>query len=200
MRRLLTILAVLTLAAPALAQTWNEVGDAGQLPATAQMTSCSGALTQIVGALAASDVDMYCILISDVANFSATTTGGTTADTQLFLFDLNGNGVTFNDDNPAGGLQSRITGTFVPGPDQYYLAVDRYNGNPVNAANALIWLDSPYNVERAPDGPGAPGPIANWVTVSTSTATYTIFLTGVQCCGPVAVEDTTWGAVKGLYR
>jgi hypothetical protein len=203
MRMLLSILAalVLVLAVPALAQTWNEMGDAGDLPGTAQLTNCSGALTSIVGALAASDVDMYCITIVDPASFSATTCGGTTADTQIFLFDLAGLGVTYDDDDPGGcGLQSTITGAFVPGPEQYYLAVSRYNGDPVDSAGQLLWLNTPYNVERVPDGPGAANPIAGWTTVSTSTATYTIALTGVACCGPVAVEETTWGAVKGLYR
>lgn len=47
---------------------------------------------------------MYKIRITDAANFSATTEGstGTLSDTQLFLFDSNGNGVTMSDDTPAG--------------------------------------------------------------------------------------------------
>ena len=65
----LTALAVgmVVLTAPAHAQVWNEVGDAGPFPATAQQTVGAGLLTTIRGNLAsASDVDMYCIHLTAV--------------------------------------------------------------------------------------------------------------------------------------
>jgi hypothetical protein len=42
---------------------------------------------------------MYAIYIEDPATFSATTVGGATFDTQLWLFDANGKGVVANDDS-----------------------------------------------------------------------------------------------------
>src|SRR5437016_4480378 len=60
--------ATLAFASRAHAQTWNEAGDAGDLPATAQVTTGAGALTSIHGNLASpSDVDMYCIHVPDPA-------------------------------------------------------------------------------------------------------------------------------------
>jgi hypothetical protein len=97
MRGLWTFLALTALTATALAQVWSEQGDAGDLPETAQSTG-NGALAQIQGNLSADDVDMYAIYITDPANFSASTVGGATFDTQLWLFDSDGKGVVFNDD------------------------------------------------------------------------------------------------------
>jgi hypothetical protein len=100
----LSSIAVAALMASAGANTWDETadggGDAGDLPATAQVVSGSGPLTAITGNLGASDVDMYQIIICDPLIFEATTVGGATFDTQLWLFDLNGNGVLHNDDDP----------------------------------------------------------------------------------------------------
>ncbi|MFN4033412.1 MAG: hypothetical protein ACK4ME_07290 [Fimbriimonadales bacterium] len=81
--------------------TYQEQGDAGDLPETAQATGTdtNTALSAIRGTLGQNDVDMYVIYISDPANFSATTVNNeTTFDTQLWLFDSNGKGVVFNDD------------------------------------------------------------------------------------------------------
>lgn len=203
MRRLLTCMLGLTLLAlPAAAQVvWVEQGDAGDLPGTAQFTICDNQLDQIQGTFGPGDVDMYLITIPVPAAFSATTCGGTSADTKLMLFALNANGVTYNDDDPGGcGLQSTITGTYVSTGDQYYLAVCRYPAMPQSAGGS-IWNSSPFNTERMPDGPGAPGPITGWTYDSnTTTVEYIIFLTGVSCSGPVATEQTTWGAVKSLYQ
>ena len=204
MRLLLTLCAAVLLACvPAAAQTWTEVGDAGDLPATAQIPIGGGAFTQIDGNLGASgDADMYCVRITDPAVFTATTCNGTTVDTQLWLFDPNGLGVTADDDAPNSecGLQSRITGVFVPGPGNYLLAVSQYNWDPLDAAGALIWANSPFNVERAPDGPGAPGPVTGWGTSGFADGPYSIFMLGVEFCPASPVQDATWGSIKGLYR
>jgi hypothetical protein len=68
-------------------------------------------ITKIRGTIGgANDVDVYAIYISDPSTFSATTIGGTTLDTALWLFDEDGKGVVYNDDNPDAttGTQSRI--------------------------------------------------------------------------------------------
>ena len=75
--------------------TWTEVGDAGDLPGTAQTTVGVGLtdLTDIFGTISSSsDQDMYLINIDNPAAFSASTNNPQTTlsvdhDTQLFLFD-----------------------------------------------------------------------------------------------------------------
>jgi len=199
---ILLTLALALLATPAVAQVWIEEGDAGELPDTAQLTQCEGALVAINGNLdGENDVDMYCVTIPDPAAFIATTCGGTSIDTQLWLFDVNGIGISFDDDDPGGcGLQSTLTGQFVPQGDQYFLAISAYSRDAVDAAGAEIWADSPFAEERQPDGPGAPGPIAGWGGDGFSEGPYEIILDGTTCCGTVATENHTWGDIKSLYR
>jgi hypothetical protein len=144
---------------------------------------------------------MYCIEIVDVANFWASTTNnGTSIDTQLWLFDENGIGVTFDDDDPGGaGLQSTITGVFVEYPGCYYLAISTYDYDAMNPAGLEIWLDTPFNVERAPDGPGAPGPVASW-GASGSSGEYQIDLRGTTYCIPEPASLLLLGLGAVLLR
>ena len=170
--------ALLALSGVAFGDVWNEQGDAGQLLGTAQHTVGNGTLDEIRGNHAANDADLYLIRITNVGAFFATTTGGTSLDTQLFLFDANGFGVSHNDDDPNGGvLQSRITGQFVQAPGLYYLAISTWNMDP-SSIGGLIWNSSPFNVERAPDGPGAGSPLLSWGTGGATAGDYTIFLSG----------------------
>jgi hypothetical protein len=195
-----TILGVVS-ASPALAQVWAEAGDAGDLPATAQNPIGAGPLAAITGALpTGTDGDLYCIRIDNPQAFTATTCNTTVFDTQLWLFRPDGNGVSHNDDDPGGcGLQSTLTGAFVGAAGSYLLGISGYNRDP-NGPNGLIWLNTPFNVERAPDGPGAPGPVISWGGTG-GTGTYRINLTGVSYCeAATSVEPTTWGSIKGVYR
>ncbi|CAG0979873.1 hypothetical protein PHYC_01707 [Phycisphaerales bacterium] len=183
----LVLVAGLALTGAASAQVWIEVPDAPApaIPAPApQFTVGVGPLLTIIGGgdFPGDNVDGYCIMITDPLAFSATTVGGTGQDTQLFLFDFGGMGVTFNDDS-AFTLQSTVTGAFVPGPGLYALVVSTFDGDPLDAAGSEIWLDTPFGVERAPDGPGAPGPVSGW-TGSPDLLPYSIFLTGATYCVP----------------
>ena len=212
----LSSIALAALMASAGAQIWDETadggGDSGDLPATAQVVLGSGPLTAITGNLGASDVDMYQIIICDPLNFEATTVGGATFDTQLWLFDLNGNGVLHNDDDPSsttGVLQSRIgvnAGNVFPAGQTwadwasanlpaglYYIAISRYNRDPRNAANAFIWNNSPFGQQRTPDGPGRPGPVDNWFGTTAAAGAYTIFLQGA-CFVPEPASMVALGA------
>jgi subtilisin-like proprotein convertase family protein len=149
------------------------------MPATAEVPDGEGPLFSLSGVFNANQANMYLIEICDPGNFTATTVGGTTLDTQLFLFNASGFGVAANDDAPTGTLQSRLTNLYVTGPGLYYLAVSRYNHDPVfNGCGGLIFPNSPFNVEHPPVA-GA-GSIVGWTgTVTASTTPYTIFLTGV---------------------
>src|SRR5262249_8976506 len=124
---------------------------------------------------------------------------GTTVDTQLFLFDSSGRGVTSNDDEAAGTtFQSTLSHQFVTGPGLYYLAITQYDRDPIDSVQNLLWQDV-YRVEHAPAGPGAATPIAGWGSPSGSGGAYLINLTGV-CrvapfnCGPDLNSD---GSIDG---
>jgi hypothetical protein len=169
----------------ASAQTWTEQGDAGDLPATAQLVTSPGAghcqtpVQQIQGNLGASDADMYVICIPNPANFVASTVGTLIWDTQLFLFRCDGRGVVHNDDW-AGTLQSRIDNSTgcITQPGIYLLAISRYNLDPVDAVGQLLWNDFPFDEIHCPDGPGQANPIANWTGPTIPAGSYTITLQG----------------------
>lgn len=151
--------------ASALAADWIELGDAGQSIAAANITIGANPLEHIRGSLSRPTedfVDIYCIRIPDPSNFGATTVGNASFDTQLFLFDMNGMGVVFDDDANASVTQSTITGALVPAPGIYFLAISIYDRDARDASGNEIWADSPFVGQRAPDGPGAGNPLAGW--------------------------------------
>ena len=133
--------------------------------------------------LGADDVDLYQVFIVRPDNLDISTVDGTSADTQLFLFDIDGNGVVHNDDNvvPGRGLQSRITNQFVSVSGIYYIGVTQYNNDPLSPDDDLIWNNTPFRSERTPDGPGAPGPLNSWTVSNIGSAnTYVIEMSGVE--------------------
>jgi len=168
--------------------------DVGDLPDGAAKVVSIRALETIAGRLPENDVDLYAIRISDVAAFSATTVGEFGWDSQLFLFDRFGHGLAFNDD--AGGVASRVTGTFVPRRGYYMLAISRYDRDPLNAAGLEIWNDEPFAAERSPDGPGAADPrVASWAGETFGPLPYRIRLTGA---GHLCPGDLNGDGVGGL--
>lgn len=197
MKRFLGVSVLVALAtATAQAQVWAEVGDAPEVPVPGQITVGAGPLTTITGELifdptfGSLDADMYCIHITDPVGFSATVTGGTIYDSQLFLFNIGGFGVTHNDDNGGGpiGFWSDIgaggTGPGV-GPipaGDYGLAISGFDRDP-SSAGGEIWADSPTGDETGPDGAGAGGALLSW-DGGGDFGTYVITLTGATFCVP----------------
>ncbi len=170
-------LAALALAAlPAHGLVWYEM-DAGELLSSAETPVGTGDLSTIYGSLGyPDDVDVYYVNIYDVALFMASTDNPYTYgplwysnDTTLYLFDAGGRGVVFNEDvgdYTLGNQLSTITGALVPAPGNYYLALSRYNRDPVDSIDQLIWdVEDPlyYTGEWAPNGPGAANPLADWM-------------------------------------
>jgi hypothetical protein len=184
-RAALAVVTTFVLHAASRADIWMEVGQAGQLPATAQYVNGMGALDGIQGALPTPNtVNMYAFAITDPAAFSATTVGtpGTLVDTQLFLFDSSGLGVYSNDD--ANGATKRSTlpagnpnGPIKPG--LYFLAISSFDRSPVSApTNGLIFPNFPFTGVFGPTGPGGANPVTDFQGGGVGSGTYFIRLTG----------------------
>lgn len=184
----------LAVAGSASADVWVEVGDAGDLPATAQIPTGNNPLTAIIGTVVGpGEPDMYCIQIDDPAAFSATTVGGAVFDTQLFLFRADGSGEYTNDDDAADGLQSTLPAGHAFGPQTpglYYLAISGFNNDPLDAGGALIFPNTFPGVFDAFDG----DPVVSW-SGGGGTGDYTIFLTGANFCQvvPEPASLVIWG-------
>lgn len=203
------IAALLVPVSSATATPWAEVGDAGQLPSTAQVPAGSGALTSISGSIgppstiSLTDADMYEIQISDPATFSATTvgTGGTLSDTQLFLFDAGGFGVYGRDDNP-GTPRTTLPSGEPLGPQvagDYFLAITGFNRDPVSSGG-LIFPDSPRSTLFGPTGPGGGATISGYTGLegTSGRGTYTINLTGAEfVSSSVAIPEPATALLAG---
>jgi Subtilase family len=167
----------------ALAQSWAEQGDAGQLCSAAQVTVGTGTLSQITGTVSnMQDVDIYGIRINNPATFSATTVGTSAFPVRVFyLFSASCNGVVMSNFSTQG-QSATITNQFVPLAGDYFLAIVAYDKAPLNSGAQQIWLSPSSSQQAQPNGPGAPGPLASWTTTSFSqpTGAYTISLTGAS--------------------
>jgi hypothetical protein len=193
----------LTLVPAARAQVWNEVGDAGDLVSSAQVTAGSGGLTTIAGFLAApTDVDLYCIQLSAVppANLPLVTLQcAGQMDPNVWLFDAAGVGV-FTNVTCAGGNKTIITPSASLAPGTYYVGVSYSGFDPSSVAGAL-WLPA-LSGQRSPDGPGGAGALLAWsgTPVASPMNPYQIGLTFMQYCGAAtAVTARTWGSLKIRY-
>lgn len=164
----------------------SESGDAGDLPAGAQDLSAES-VVEIEGTFAApDDVDMYKLCLPAGGGFSASTVGGSTVDTQLFLFDSAGLGVYGNDDD-GSSRQSTLPAGHPLTPQaagEYYLAVGPFNLDPSSAGGLIFPTLAPV---LAPTGPGASQPVSEWSGRLSGAGSYRVTLTGAGCSRP----DTT---------
>jgi len=166
----------------------SEVGDAGNLPGTAQDPGGVGPLTSIAGAGGGGDEDMYRICITNPSAFSATTVAMATFDTQLFLFDSTGRGVYSNDDvSPT--LESLLPAGDVNSPTAvgiYFLAINSFDNEAQNAGG-LIFNNIGFTTVNGPTGPGGANPITSWNGGGGPGGLYAIVLTGsaaTSSCAP----------------
>jgi filamentous hemagglutinin family protein len=162
---------------PAPDNPFTEVGDAGQLPGTAQPVNSptdGTTFNAISGNLDnGNDVDLYQLFLTEGQPFTASTVDGTEVDTQLFLFDGSGLGLSSNDDS-ANTLQSTVplNEPFTPAASgTYYLGISSYNNDP-RSSQGYIFGDS-----GEPTGPGAGLPLSEWIANDASgSGAYTITL------------------------
>lgn len=170
------------------AATFTEIGDAGELPGAAQYTGAVGPLEYIQGTMlnfpGIRDIDVFAIDIFDPNSFFASTVNSNTVgvapefDTQLFLFDRNGNGVVANDDAPAD-LRSTIPAGSLMGraADLYFLAIAEIGDTPIDdMGNPLFDFDG--------SAVSGVGPLAGWLSDLNATAAsgglYQIDLAGAR--------------------
>jgi len=187
----------------------SEIGDAGDLPSTAQDLG-SGAVTSILGNFpGGGDVDVYRVCLTDGASFSATTStiGSPPLDTQLFLLDANGFGVYSNDDAAIGQRSSRLPSNhrFSPtGPGVYYLALSSFNNDPQSDAGEIF--PDLFSPNLYPDmvvdasGVGADEPIVGWTGPTRGPpGNYRITVTGTMGCDTVPPTVDLRSPVNGSH-
>lgn len=153
------------------AQTYNEVGDAGQLVATA--TVLGGGISTITGTVSSgADADLYRFYWAG-GGFSATTVGtsGTLSDTQLFLFGATGLGIVHNDDG--GSLRAAITAIDL-NAGWYHLGISSWSNDPLSATGAIF--PSTFAGQLGPTGPGGADPLSGWEQDGGGSGTYEIVL------------------------
>ena len=168
----------------ALAQTWAETGDAGQLPSSAQIATGSGPLATITGNLGG-DVDMFLIDIDSPTTFTAACSGIT--DSVLWLFDERGVPVLCNDDNASGNAAVLAPG-FVRSAGRYWLAVAGFGTAPRTPAGQ-IWVNTQFST-GVPDGAGRFECLSHWLGIG-ATGAYSIALTGAAKVQPrIVLPDT----------
>lgn len=167
----------------ASAGPWQETGDAGSLPATAQQVIGMGTLDSITGTIADDlDVDMFAIFLTGGGTFSATTVGLSAFDTKLFLFDSTGNGVYVNDDADVFTLQSTLPSGDPLTPQAsglYYLVIAGFDVDPISVGGAIF--PDPIFPEGVfgPTGSGGGSPITGYLNTG-DFGDYTIALTGAR--------------------
>lgn len=206
--RALGALLFLALIVPgANAQSWDETtdggGDAGDLVATAQGINLSGSLTTITGFTGPNDVDLYRIIVSTAASFSATTVGNNPdTDTILALIDDSGNAVYLNDDDagcscfestlPAGHVESPTVDGGV-----YYLMIFAFDNHPLNAASQILFTYDGTSLYTNVHGPSAnPGPLAQYFgDAIAETGNYEITLTATEGDPTLPVELASFTAI-----
>ncbi|QLE45919.1 filamentous hemagglutinin N-terminal domain-containing protein (plasmid) [Nostoc sp. C052] len=162
---------------------YTEVGDAGELPSTAQTANSSTSGT-VVSSISGTlnndnDIDLYQLFLRNGQKLTATTVGGTKIDTQLFLFDGNGLGLVMNDDDYSandgnGTRQSTLPlgeAFTAPVSGKYYLGISSYENNPRSSQGAIF-------EDASPTGAGAQLPVSGWdENLGSASGAYTINLT-----------------------
>ncbi|MEH1981213.1 MAG: filamentous hemagglutinin N-terminal domain-containing protein [Nostoc sp.] len=162
---------------------YTEVGDAGELPSTAQTANSSTSGT-VVSSISGTlnndnDIDLYQLFLRNGQKLTATTVGGTKIDTQLFLFDGNGLGLVMNDDDYSandgnGTRQSTLPlgeAFIAPVSGKYYLGISSYENNPRSSQGAIF-------EDASPTGAGAQLPVSGWdENLGSASGAYTIKLT-----------------------
>ena len=184
------------------ADTWTEVGNAGQLVTTGQVTTGNpfNSLDTIIGSFSgANDIDLFLIYVSDPVAFSAS--ASSLQNSQLFLFTNTGLGVITNDDRTLidnNALIPDASGRPGLGPTttgNYWLGISEFNHSPLSTGNKEIFAPGSGVGLRGPTGPGGANPLTAWANISATGAAggYTITLTGAKFATPEPTALVLYG-------
>lgn len=207
---LMTVVILLSAVSSASAgPDWDEVGDAGSTPGTAQIIGGGGPVKTIRGNLTGAPLaggpdfeDMYQIIIDEPTIFCARTVPlnatldccnqpinpllGTNFNTQLWIFKADGRGLLGNDDQPGNAPFSALTNTANDGsgamivtPGIYYIAVSGGPARDPVSSTGQIFNQATLTEISGPDGPGGANPIINWIGTGVS-GHYEIVMCGVK--------------------
>lgn len=184
-------------------QLFHEAGDAGATLATANATPALGRVDAIHGALFSdTDADLFRIYINDPTFFSATTVGGTTLDTSLFLLRWDGAPAYLNDDDATGlSFQSTLSAVNFARPltaGYYFLGVTTSGFEPENINGQLLFSSivlSPTETRGAAEDL-SPATLSGFTSLRSTGefGNYTVNLTGV---GAVP-EPSTYGLIGAV--
>ena len=166
---------------PVTKNPFTEVGDAGQLPDTAQAVNSATdgtSFNAISGNLDnANDIDLYQLFLTEGVPFTASTVNGSEVDTQLFLFDGSGLGLESNDDTVSSNTilsQSTVPvgRPFTPAVSgTYYLGISSYDNDPRSPQGYI------FGASSGSKGPGSGLPLNEWdANNGSDSGTYTITL------------------------
>jgi hypothetical protein len=170
---------------------WIE-DDAGDMIATAEDTTGSTALSEILGFLGSRalqngdptyGIDLFEIFIDDVEAFSAKTVSDNPDDTSLFLFDGSGHGVYMNDDTVVDLLaELPIADSHRPvATGLYYLAIALGGTSAFDDLGDSLFLTG--DLADVLGGKASAGPLSSWgnlTSASESDIAYRILLTGAS--------------------
>ncbi len=202
--------ACLPFAGTSHAVTYTETGDAGDLPASAQLITlpvayslaASATTSQINGALTLtnglSDSDMFQFVLTDPAVFTASTNlgfipGTNNFDTQIALFTSTGVGIAANDDANGGSSLSTLTATLAAGT--YELLISGSGRYAVDSAGRLIFANFTDGTTDPSStvGPSSTNPIAAYTGSSNEGGSYRIALSATL--PPPVPEPSSFAAI-----
>lgn len=195
----LAFTAALALPTLAMANAWNEVSDAGDLPVSSNQVTVPSPSIIFGNVASPMDADLFALRLTAGTAFSATTVsfGGMEGigDTQLFLFDSTGHGIRYNDDRDFTDFFSEIS--FTPGSTgTYYLGISALDFNPRDAQGSFLYVRDQSNPVATP-GASIFGPVASWAAAGgfADSGQYQINLAGAA---PVPEPSTILMMALGL--
>ena len=137
--------------ASAVPVTWNESGDAGNTPGTAQTPIGTGVLDIIAGTINLStDTDVFRIYLPDPSIFAINMNGTALSgdnDTEIYVLDAAGN-LVFNDDDGGPGWLSQVNAGALSGRPAgvYLVAYNLFSSYPTNGQLSPVigWTVNPW--------------------------------------------------------
>jgi hypothetical protein len=136
------ILSTFTAAHPALAATFSEQPGNNEQIATAQNLGSITGNNTITGSLTATpfDADLFAFSLQAGSTLTVSEGGSFTFDTQLFLFNASGFGLTGNDNTTPFNLTPSFSFT-VNTTEVYYLGITGSNYDPIDSSGNFIFSD-----------------------------------------------------------